>query len=139
MNAEVQAFVDKMAAKSAAKARVMEALGKARLAELQGEDATEHWDVVASQGLEGVEGVAYRAAFETAEAYVTAHPEQFAFLEPYVSPERHGELVDLATVFRERGLDEEATKVTMFELVRFERQSIGAETKAKVRMPGGKG
>ncbi len=87
MDKDVQAFKDKMAEKAAAKEKVMEALGAARLAESQGKDASKFWEVVAEQGIKGVEGKAMAEAQKLADAYVQAHPEQFALLADQVTPE----------------------------------------------------
>lgn len=138
MNAEVQAFVDKWAEKTAAKYDSLEAVGEAKLAELKGDDkkAKAAWKVVEKRGFtQGDEGDLYGAAYDLAEAYVDGHPAEFASFEQWVSPDGggHETLVRLIDTLREHGREEEAAKLTMFELVRFERQQIGGEVRAKVR------
>ena len=57
MDAAVQAFKDKKAEKAAVKAEVLAALGRAKLAEAKGRDASADWAIVERQGFRsGTEG-----------------------------------------------------------------------------------
>lgn len=140
MDAEVQAFIDKQAEKAAHKEAVMVALGEAKLAEWQGRDASAYWDTVISRGINGDEGKAFAEMAEMAEAYVAAHEAEFAAFEhfvvsdnPTLADEGHRKLVALIDNLRQTGSDELCAKLTMFELVRFERQNIGGEAHIRVR------
>lgn len=148
MNAEVQAYIDKWAEKTAAKAEALAALGAAKLADWNAEnaltdsdrkkyeqEAAAHWDVVIKRGMKGEEGRLYAEAFALAEAYVAAHPEQFASFEQYVNPDDHDLLVTLASAMSTAGRKEEQAKLTMFELVRFERKNVTQAMQAVVRKP----
>lgn len=122
MDAEVQAFKDKMAEKAEAKAKVMEAVGK------------EDWSTVASHGVNGAEGRAMAEAQAIADAYVKANADQFAAVADYSTTDEQTQLVALIDLMSKAGMEEAALKLTMFELARFERQEIGVATKAKVRL-----
>jgi len=138
MDADVQAFIDKWAEKSAAKRELMVALGEAKLADYEGRDADarKHWATVEAKGMHGHEGKAYAEAFALAEAYVAGHPDQFISFESYVNPESHDMLVKLCGVMGKAGRYEEEAKLQMFELVRFERQHIGQAMQVVVRPKG---
>jgi hypothetical protein len=125
MDAEIQAFKDKMAEKAAAKAKVMAAVGE------------EDWATVAEQGINGVEGKAMAEAQAIADKYVKAHPEQFAAVMDYSTTDEQVQLVTLIDLMSKSGMEEAALALTMFELARFERQEIGVATKAKVRLGNG--
>lgn len=144
MDADVQAFVDKWAEKSAAKAVTLAALGAAKQADYKASVAetpeararweaksAEQWAIVESSGINGgEEGRLYDEAFALAEAYVAAHPEQFASFSAYDFDLVHA----IATAFKLQGRKEEAAKITMFELVTFERQHIGQAVKVEKRV-----
>lgn len=125
MNADVQAFKDKMAEKAAAKAKVMVAIGKG------------DWTTVTAEGLTGTEGKAMADLQKMADTYVNAHPEQFTAVEGSVSSDGHDHIVKMIDIFYGAGMEEEALKMTMFELAKFERQQIGVATRAKVRVGNG--
>lgn len=138
MDKEVQDFITAWENKSTSKALALEAIGEAKIAELRGEDATSLWQLADSKGrAEGDEGRYYDEAFSIAEAYVNGHPEVFSSFERLVNPDDHEILVTLINTFREHGREEEATQLTMFELVRFERQQIGGALRAVVRPRNG--
>ena len=138
MEVSVQAFLNTWAAKSAAKQEALIAVGAAKFAEQDGrpKDADKQWAIVAAKGINGDEGRLYAEALAIAEAYVAEHPEQFAGFEGYVNPDDHGLLVELTGLMGKRGRKEEEAKLTMFELVRFERQHIGQATRAVARKVG---
>lgn len=146
MNAEVQAFIDKWAEKSAAKAEVLVALGAAKQFDWKAENAltdkeakqhsaaaSEQWGIVESRGIHGDEGRLYEEALALAEAYVESHPEQFISFEDYVHPDNHDLLVQLIATMSKAGRPEEAAKLTMFELTRFERKNITQAIKVGIR------
>lgn len=122
MDADVQAFKDKMAEKATAKATVMAAV------------AEQDWATVASYGINGVEGRCMAEAQAMADAYVAAHPDQFASVKDEDDVEKVVKLIDL---FNAAGMEEAALAMTMFELAHFERQEIGVATRAKVRLGNG--
>lgn len=161
MDPAVQAFIDKWAEKSAAKQVVLAALGAAKLADWKAEnaltpaDAKPHlaeaerqWAIVEARGARsGDEGRAYDEAFALAEAFVEAHPELVAVGAAFVAPDdatadekntKHQLLVTLIAEAGKRGDVELATKLTMFELVSFERQHIGQALAVKVRRSNGR-
>lgn len=125
MDAQVQAFKDAMAAKAEAKAKVMEAVGKG------------DWATVESQGIRGAEGKAMAEAQAIADKYVKDNAEQFAQVADYATTDEQSQLVTLIDLMSKAGMEEAALKLTMFELARFERQEIGAQAKAKVRLGNG--
>lgn len=125
MDAQVQAFKDKMEEKAAAKAKALEATGR------------QDWDAVAEYGINGgVEGKCFAEMQKLADAYVKAHPEQFSEVVQYVTPEGHEQVVKLTSLMSKAGMEENALKLTMFELANFERQKIGVATQASVRLIG---
>lgn len=132
MDPAVQAFKDKMAEKAAAKQKVMEALGRARL-----NDDPKDWAIVEKEGVNGTEGAAMAEMQKMADAYVKANPDQFVNVAGYVSPEGQDNIIQLISVFSQAGMEEEVLKLTMFELAKFERQEIGVQTRAKVRVGNG--
>lgn len=134
---ELQQFRDLMADKAAAKQLVMAALGRARLAEHNGQDASADWAIVDEKGVNGIEGEKMAAAQALADATVAAHPELFSHLEQYVNPDGMEQLVKLTSLSRDAGMEDEATAITMFELARFDRQQIGVQTRGVVRLAGG--
>ena len=138
MDPDVQAFIDKQAERAAAKEKVMEALGRAKIADHLGKDSTADWAIVTEQGSpDGVEGRCSAEMLAMAEAYVAAHPDTFAFLNHFATPYRHDDLVRMIDAFREQGLVEQTQLAVMFELVKFERKQIGGEMKAKMRVGNG--
>jgi hypothetical protein len=150
MDAEVQEFLDKATEKREAKSLALAAVGEAKLAELGGKDASEHWAVVEREGMtSGREGRLAAELQAMADAYVLANPELFVMLEAYVVPEgtaaeqkkAQGELVALAGFLGKNGQPEAAARAVMFELARFPRQQIGSEAHIVYRTPraGGKG
>lgn len=122
MDADVQAFDDKLAEKAAAKAKALSAVGAG------------DWDTVAKYGINGVEGQCMAEAQAMADAYVAAHPEQFVAVQNEEDVEKVVKLIDL---FNAAGMEEAALAMTMFELAHFERQEIGVATRAKVRLGNG--
>ena len=135
MSAETEAFRTVWAEKSAAKERVMEALGRAKLAERDGKSAAADWKIVADQGMTtGVEGMKQAEAQAMADGLFTNHPELFTFF----TDKTVEQLCTLADAYRAMGLEDDLTLLTMYELARFERQHIGGTVKARIRLPGGK-
>lgn len=134
---ELAEFRQLAAEKSAAKELALDAVGRAKLAESQGKDASAEWAIVAHQGLSGVEGEKFAAMQSLADATVEAHPELFAHLESYANPAGQDHLVKMASAFRVLGLEDEKTAVTMFELAHFERKQIGVVTQAQMRSARG--
>lgn len=66
------------------------------------------------------------------DAYVQAHPEQFAALEAMTLEQ----CVKAVEVFRDAGMEEEQWKVETWLLHHYEPQSIGGPIQAVVRIPG---
>lgn len=133
MDADVQAFKDALTAKASAKDAALACVGAAKLAELNGKASEALWETVAAQGIDGAEGEAMQQAQQIADAYVAAHPEEFAAVQQYVNPQGHENIVRLIDAFRDAGMEEAVLKMTMFELVSFERQQIGVTPRATVR------
>lgn len=129
MDAAVQAFKDKMAERSEAKAKCVAALGRATLT-----DNAKDWEAVAQFGVKGDEGRCNLELQAMADAYVKAHPEQFAAVVGSVNAEGHEQVVKLIDLYYGAGMEESALALTMFELASFERQEIGVATRAKVRL-----
>ncbi len=121
MDAEVQAFKDKLAEKAAAKAKVMEALGAA------------DWKTVEQYGVNGVEGKCVAEMQAMADAYVKAHPEQFVT----VKGTDFESVIKMITLLKQAGMEEAKLALTMYELATFERQQIGVATKPALRIAGG--
>src|SRR5690606_10388687 len=127
MDPEVQAFLDKWAEKSAAKADVLVALGAAKLADHKAKNAltaqeqevheaesARQWAIVEARGIQsGDEGRLYDEAYAIAEAYVDSHPQMFVSFERFVNPDDHDLLVTLTTAMSKDGRVEEAAKLTM--------------------------
>lgn len=139
MSTETEQFRQLLVEKSEAKAKVLIAVGAAKVADPDSREAADAWAIVAEQGIDGgVEGEKMAALQALADSYVTDHPELFVTFEPYANPDGHEQLVTMVSILRESGFEDEATLATMFELARFKRQQIGVVTKAEVRLPGGK-
>lgn len=138
MDAEVQAFVDKMAEKAAHKAVAMAALGEAKLAEHEGResDAARAWDVVVASGMGGEEGRCHEELQAMADAYVAAHPEQFVAFEQYLNPEGKDKLILLIASLGKAGMAEEAAKLTMLERAKFERVKVQPAVQMRTRGGG---
>jgi hypothetical protein len=144
VNDELQAFEDKKREKAEAKAKVLTALGEAKAAELEGRksDADAAWAIVAAQGISGgVEGQAAAAMQAMADAYVAAHPDEYAFFERFIRPDgtpdeqekAQDALVGMVNAFRRAGDTESQVKAEMFELARFPRKNIGARSRIAYR------
>lgn len=130
---EVSQFRQVWAEKTAAKEKVMAALGDAALAERDGKDAKKFTNVVAKQGHEnGTEGEKQAEAQALADALVVSHPELFTFLEGQTQEA----IVSLVDAFRAAGNEDMVTLATIYELAHWERQNIGGTVQAKVRIPG---
>lgn len=134
MDSQVQAFKDKMAEKAEAKQKVMAAVGE------------KDWKAVATHGISGKEGQLFAEAEQIAKDYVANNEAQFAMAASYSDPVQsadengltgHDKLVSLIDLFSKAGDEESALKLTMFELVKFERQEIGVTHRAKVRLGNG--
>lgn len=126
MDPEVEAFKEAMAEKASAKYdKVMPAV------------ATQNWEVVEKNGINGAEGKAFEKMQKIADKYVKDHPDKFATVKAYVNPEGLDKIVNLIDIFHTAGMEEAALELTMFELASFERQNIGATPKAVVRMGNG--
>ena len=160
MDAAVQRFIETQAEKSRVKQSVMEAVGKRiwHASQAEGDDAyakgqaskVEELDefIAANGNATGKEGELAASMMEQAEAFVAAHAAMFALLEPMVQDGEttdpatgltgHDRLVRLISALSSQGMVEEVATLTMFELVKFERQHIGATNRAKLRV-GGKG
>lgn len=139
MDAEVQAYIDKLAEKSAAKEEVMAAIGQARLAEHEGRDASSYWQIVETKGMSGIEGQLHQELQDLADAYVLAHPETFASFEAlFASEEGQDALVASISLWRETGMEEQAALATIWERARFNRKSIGVTPAFNMRPVGGK-
>ncbi|QNJ59242.1 hypothetical protein SEA_MRMIYAGI_27 [Mycobacterium phage MrMiyagi] len=65
-----------------------------------------------------------------ADAYVSAHPEEFADLEAKTLKE----CVEAVDVFRNTGWDEARARTELWILHKFEFQTIGGEAQAQVRI-----
>jgi hypothetical protein len=142
MNAELQAYQDKIDEKRGHKNAMLVALGQAKLAEQEGRqaDADAAWAIVVSRGMGGDEGKCHDALQEMADAYVDAHPEQFAAFEQYANPEGKDKLVQLIASLGKAGLKEEALKLIIFERSRFERVKVAPAVQMRTRIgKGGKG
>ena len=66
------------------------------------------------------------------DAYVEAHPEQFARLRNKTLEE----CVNALSVYRQAGMEEDQWIVEAWLLHRFEPQQIGGQAQATVRIPG---
>jgi hypothetical protein len=149
MNTEIEAFVDKKREKREAKARSLAALGEAKAAEAEGRDASSAWAAVAAQGhTTGIEGQCDKELQAMADAYVAAHPDDYAFFERFVRPDGTADeqekaqdaLVGMINTFRRAGDTESQVKAEMFELARFPRKNIGARSHIAYRgVPSTKG
>ena len=141
---ELQEFRDLMAAKAEAKnGHVMPALGRARLAESQGRDASADWAIVEEYGMSGVEGQKMVAMQALADKVVADHPELFALFGDLANqtPDAEGntgqdKLVLMISALRAAGQEDAVTAASMFELAKFERQEIGVVTRAALRLGG---
>lgn len=135
MDPQVQAFKDKMAEKAAVKNdKVLPAV------------AAGDWATVAKEGINGTEGKLFAEAEAIAKKFVADKPDTFAIVAAHSDPSQpldekglsgHDKLVGLIDLFRQAGDDESATLLTMYELAKFERQQIGVQTRAKVRIGNG--
>ncbi len=141
MNAELQAYQDKIDEKASHKMAAMVALGQAKLAEHEGRqsDADAAWAIVMARGMNGDEGRCHDELQEMADAYVDAHPEQFAAFEQYVNPEGKDKLVQLIASLGKAGMKEEALKLIIFERSRFERVKVQPGVQTRTRKSGGEG
>lgn len=144
MDKEVQAFLDKAKEKAGAKAKSLEAVGYAKLAELEGrrDAADAAWATVAEYGFsEGYEGKLAAELQDLADKYVAAHPDTYAFFEGFVRPDgtaqeqekAHDALVAMCGRFRKSGDYESAAKAEMFEMARFPRKNIGSQARINYR------
>lgn len=119
--------------KTAAKDRVMKALGKALLADKGGNDSQKDWQEVEDYGLKnGVEGRKNAEMLDACDAYVAAHGDEFNL---YRGMELE-DLVKTLEVFRDAGLEEQAWRVQVWLTHHFEPQHVGGKARAIVRIPG---
>lgn len=156
MDAAVQAFINLRDQRSAAKAKVMDAMGRAKLADSRGEDSSALWDVVERYGAKnGIEGELTKQMQEAADAYVAANPQFFATVSHFATEEAKAKvfagvdndgnqilvdgqdaLVRLIDVLRNQGDVEGAERLTMFELAKFARKDIGTVQSFTLRTGG---
>ncbi len=132
MNEELEAIKDKWGEKTAAKERAFVAMQAASLDEKEGRDSSANWAAWEVDGIKGNEGRLADEQLALCDAYVDAHPGEFAELEK-LSLE---ECVTALSVFRDAGMDESQWRVEVWLRHHFEPQSVGGEVKARVRMPG---
>lgn len=122
MDAEVQAFKDKMTEKSVTKQDSLIALQSNTIDSLTHSNSLKSLDVELQK---------------MADDYVAAHPDQFVNVMGHLSPEGQETIVKLIDIFYQAGMEEEVLKLTMFELSKFERQLIGAAPQAVLRLGNG--
>lgn len=120
MDAKIERYQQLREQKRDAKAKALEAAGKARLAESKGKNADKHWEAVEEQGFNGAEGRYEAQAAAVAAAYVEAHMERFMLLEG----KTREECVKLIDACRANGLGEEVLLFEMWLQSKFERQSV---------------
>lgn len=120
MDAEITRYQQLREQKRDAKAKALEAAGKARLEEAKGKNADKHWKVVEEHGFTGHEGRLEAEAKAVAEAYIEAHPERFVLCEG----KSREDCVRLIDAYRQAGLPEEVLLVEMWLQAKFERQSV---------------
>ena len=132
MNAELEAIKDTWRKKTEAKARALEAVGEAKLAEKEGRDSSKFWATWEKNGIEGLEKKLADEQLALCEAYVTAHPEEFTEIQN-MSLE---ECVTALEVFRKAGMEDSEWRVEAWLRHHFEPQNIGGEARARVRLPG---
>jgi hypothetical protein len=134
---------------TAAKEKVMGALGEAKLAEKEGRDtdAEAAWGVVMANGMsEGVEGAKKAEARSIADAWVDANPERveeikslakaYQQLNPALNLTDQQACVPYIDVLRAAGDQDKLTEVKMYLLSAFEPQHIGGTVQATVRIRG---
>lgn len=73
-----------------------------------------------------------------ADTAVKDHPELFTHLAAYNSPDKHNDLVKIASAFSTLHVEDAVAIATIWELANFERQHIGATQNIIVRPPGGR-
>jgi copper chaperone CopZ len=150
MNAELEAIRDKWAEKTAAKYDGLVALQAAKAQEdgkEVGDDAiklvaTQLGDLAgradlrgvhASRGIQGDEGRLDAEHLEMCDAYVAAHPGEFAGEIEGMSLE---ECVKAIDAFRAAGMTESEMRVEVWLRHKFEPQNIGGEVQARIRVAG---
>lgn len=132
MDSELTAIRDAWKRKTEAKARVMAAVGEAKLAELEHRDADAAiaWGVVATNGFNGgTEGEAEAEARALADAYVESRPDLFRFYEAF----SEDDCVRLLEGFRDSGNEEGVWRTQCWLWFRFPKKHIGGRGEAQVR------
>lgn len=147
MSAETERFRELMAEKAAAKAQAFEAMQYALWLDadpalrskdppvpewLKGKTSAQCWALLDEYGMQGTEGEKFREAEQLATDTVLAHPAWFAAFDGKTIEQ----VVGLVDAYRGLGLAEDETLATMFELAKWERQNIGGQFEARVRLPG---
>lgn len=132
MNEELERFKAVKEEKAGHKAAVMEALGRAKLADRNGEDSEADWQIVTERGVAGEEGKLHTQLVELADAYVEANPNVFS---TYESMELE-DVVKAVDVFRAAGMEPAVIQAEMWLLHRYEPQNIGGRARAVVRLRG---
>lgn len=123
MHKDVERFAKTWEEKTEAKATAISAMQAARLAEHKGEDPSEHRKIHAHHGIDGIEGKKRDEAKAIANAYIDAHPAEFAHFED----QSIESLVGLVDQHRALGQDEHRIKVDMYLLAKRPQQFIGGE------------
>lgn len=157
MDEAIKAFIEVRDQRSEAKAKVMDALGRAKLADYRGEDSIALWDAVERYGTpNGVEARLTQQLQDMADAYVAAHPDVYADVEGFATEgakarkfvgvdndgnlilvSGHDALIHYCSALRILGDVEKAEQMVMFELARFARQNIGTPIGITLRPVGG--
>lgn len=147
MSAETEQFRQLWADKTAAKQKAFEAWHTALWLDADPEtrskepaipdwlvDATsaECWAFMDTYGKNGTEGEKAEAAELLCIATVVAHPMWFTvFVGKTVE-----QVVQLVDAYRDMGLEDDSTLATMYEMATWERQNIGGEVAARLRITG---
>jgi len=127
MSTELQQFRNLWAARTEVSALSKAALGQALIDSLKGVKSDARADHEAQEA-ERIKRE--QAAYDVAEAYVNAN---IATLDPFLGEMNIEQLVTLIDAFRKVGDEDAATRITMYELVKNERQRIGGALQVAVR------
>lgn len=133
MNAELEAIRDKWVAKNENKARVMEALGRAKLADVRGEPSENEWQIVMDFGVNGDEGRLHREVVDMCDDYVEAHSGEFGLFRD----KEEDDVVKMLEAFRQLALDEDAWRAQAWLFHKYEPKNVGGPMKSVVRIRGG--
>lgn len=157
MDEAIKAFIEVRNQRSEAKAKVMDALGRAKLADYRGEDSSALWEAVERYGTpRGIEGRLTQQMQDMADTFVAAHPQLFVNVDGFATEEAktpqfagvdndgehilvsgHDALIQLIDTMRRLGDVEGTERLVMFELARFARQNIGTPIGITIRPVGG--